>query len=378
MDFGGIIKRSWQITWRYKALWVLGIFAGVSGCAGGSSGSGGGGNSGFSGSNSSDFADLERVWDQAQGFVPLVIGIGVLLFFIGILWFVFAIAARGGLITGVNAVEEGSERPLGELWRAGFGRFWTLLGLDIMLSLPLLIVGVLMAVVILVPVIGAIAADRDPGPAILAPVCGSLVIGFPLLLIGGFVFGNMRLIAQRYVMLGDQGAVESARNSWHFLRARLKDTAIMWLINGALNMAASFVLAIPAIVIGIAVAVPLVAAVAAEEYGALVAGIPVVIILFMLLGLAYNAVWGTYTSALWTLFFRDVSGMAVAVMAASMAPAMSVSSPAPYAPAPEPPVAPQPPPPAPPIAGYAPPPQPPAPEPAPPGDPAQPPASSDG
>ena len=34
MDFGAIIKRSWQITWRYKALWVLGIFAGVSGCQG--------------------------------------------------------------------------------------------------------------------------------------------------------------------------------------------------------------------------------------------------------------------------------------------------------------------------------------------------------
>jgi hypothetical protein len=30
MNYGDIIKRSWRITWRYKALWVLGIFAGVS------------------------------------------------------------------------------------------------------------------------------------------------------------------------------------------------------------------------------------------------------------------------------------------------------------------------------------------------------------
>ena len=45
MDFGAIIKRAWQITWRYKALWVLGVFAGVSGCQSG--GSGGGGGSGW-------------------------------------------------------------------------------------------------------------------------------------------------------------------------------------------------------------------------------------------------------------------------------------------------------------------------------------------
>ena len=49
MDYGDIIKRSWRITWRYKALWVLGIFAGVSGCQ---AGGGSGGNSGGSGGNS--------------------------------------------------------------------------------------------------------------------------------------------------------------------------------------------------------------------------------------------------------------------------------------------------------------------------------------
>lgn len=378
MDFGGIIKRSWQITWRYKALWVLGIFAGVSGCSGSSSGGGsGGGNSGYSGSSSSDFSDLTRFWERTQDYVPLIIGIGVLLFFLGIVWSVFSIAARGGLVTGVNSIEEGSERPLGELWRAGFGKFWSLVGLDIMLALPLFAVGLLMILVIVVPIIGALVAGSEPGPEILAPVCGSLVIGFPLLLIGGFVLGIMRLVAMRYVMLGGQGAVESARNSWRFLRARLKDTAIMWLINAALNLGASLVLAIPAVIVGIAVAVPLVAAIAAEEWGALAAGIPVAIVLFALLGLAYNAIWGTYTSALWTLFFRDVSGMARPVVAAPVASGMPVTPTSPYAHAPEPPVQPQWAPPAPPIADYA--PQPPDVAPPAPDAPAsEPPAPSDG
>ena len=48
MNYGDIIKRSWHITWRYKALWVLGIFAGVSGCQGGTG-------SNYSRSGSRDF-----------------------------------------------------------------------------------------------------------------------------------------------------------------------------------------------------------------------------------------------------------------------------------------------------------------------------------
>jgi len=28
MDYGDILKRAWRVTWRYKALRVLGFFAG--------------------------------------------------------------------------------------------------------------------------------------------------------------------------------------------------------------------------------------------------------------------------------------------------------------------------------------------------------------
>jgi hypothetical protein len=62
MGFGDIIKRAWKITWRYRALWVLGLFAGVTGSSGGG---GGGGNYNFgslgsnSGSKARPFAGLD-------------------------------------------------------------------------------------------------------------------------------------------------------------------------------------------------------------------------------------------------------------------------------------------------------------------------------
>ena len=48
MHYTDLIQRAWQITWRYKVLWIFGILlalasgGGGSGGGGGSSGSGGG------------------------------------------------------------------------------------------------------------------------------------------------------------------------------------------------------------------------------------------------------------------------------------------------------------------------------------------------
>ncbi len=343
MDFGAIIKRSWQITWRHKALWVLGIFAGVSGCTGGTGGSSpGGSGQGVGGDMGAGTHEFARVWESVQAWIPLMVGVFVLLVFAGILWWVFAIAARGGLIAGVNSIEEGHEQQLGALWRAGFVRFWSLVGVDIVLALPLIVVGVVMTVIVLVPVIGAISAGGRPGFAMLAPMCGSLALGVPLLLVGGFVLGIMRLIAQRYVMLGGQGAIEATGNSWRFFRARFKDSALMYLVNFALNVASSIVLAVPVIAIGVALAVPLATAVVSREWGVVAAALPIGILAFTLLGLAYNAVWGTYTSTLWTIFFRQVSGMTAAEQGPPPPPVAGYGDSA----------ATPPPPPAPPIAGY--------------------------
>ena len=41
-NFGEVLTRAWQITWKYKVLWIFGILAG---CTNG--GGGGGGNSGY-------------------------------------------------------------------------------------------------------------------------------------------------------------------------------------------------------------------------------------------------------------------------------------------------------------------------------------------
>lgn len=315
MDYVSILKRAWKVTWEHKALWVLGIFAGVSGCT---FGGGTGGDVSTGGMRRPNEADLERLADQLQQYLPLIAAVLVFVIFLSFLFWIFAVAARGGLVVGVSACEEGTPRRLGELWQAGFARFWSLVGIDVMLSLPLIAVALAVAAMILVPLAATVFMDGEPGPELAAPLCGSLVIGVPLLLVGTFVFGILRLIAQRYVMLGGQGAVEATVNAWRFFRARFVDSAVMWLLNAVLNIAAAFALAIPVVAIGIAVAVPLaVATRAGIGLGGVLALAGLLLAVVGVIALAFNAVWGTFTSALWTVFFRDVTGMTARASAAA-------------------------------------------------------------
>ena len=330
---------------------MLGIFAGVSGCQ---AGGGSGGNSGGSGGNSfQQFGDefsrfrFERFMDRLAELIPLLVAIGLALMLIGLVIAVLSIAARGGLVLGTNAADEGRRATLTELWGAGFGRFWSLLGLDLLLKLPILAVVLVMMAGVGIPIISAVAGGAEPTAAMIAPVCGSLGLGVPLLFVMSFVLGIMYLIALRYMMIGGQGVLESAGNGWRFFRARFKDTFLLWLINAGLNIAASFALAIPMVIIGIGVAIPMVAAIVGGEWGILAGAIAFAVFAFWIIAMAYNAIWGTFTSALWTVFFRDVSGLsAPAPWRSSAEPVIAAagypdSAPPPMAPLDAPPMAPQ-------------------------------------
>lgn len=371
MDFGAIIKRSWQVTWRHKALWVLGIFAGISGCAGGGGG-GGGGNSFGDPSSTSDFPEFPGgAMPDFESLIPALIAFGIFVVALSIVWWVFAIAARGALVTGVNDFEEDHRRRLSQLWGSGFSRFGSLFGLELLLRLPLGLGGLaLAAAVVFSVVVPVVTGGESFRPELFAPLCGVLGLGVPLLLGATFVLGIMYLVALRYVMLAGQGAVEASGNAWRFLRARFKDTTLMWFLNFALNIAASFVLAIPAFVLGIVLAVPFIAAIATGEWASLWFIVPVAIVLIFALSFLYSGVWGTYTSALWTLFFRRAAGMHVetapapapGVPAQAWPPAPPAAAPAaPAAPGTDlpdgPPVAMTPPPPPPPAAPAAEPPR---------------------
>lgn len=332
MNYGAVIKRAWQITWRYKALWLLGLFAGVSGCQGGGS-PGGQGDTGrdmtseeisrWTGMSSAEIlSDFRRL-------IPLALAFGALLLGLWLAWMVLGVAARGGLITSVNDIEEGRVSDLASSWRAGFSRFWALLGLGILLQLPLLVAVVLLVGGVLLPFAPAIMNGTDPGMGVVAPICGVLLVGVPVLIAAGLVLDIMYLIGQRYLMLGNQRVFESARNAWRFFRVRAKDSFVMYLIGGVLNALGGLAAAIPAVILLIPIVIGGIAAGTSETWSALAGLVALGIAVIALVAWLYTAVFGTFSSALWTLFFREELGMSP-VMAAPAEPFVAPEPVVPY------------------------------------------------
>ncbi len=335
MDYGDILKRSWRITWRYKALWVLGIFAGVSGCQGSSGSSGNSGSSFDTGTGAGDpfsgfdFGDIER-------FLVAILAVGFVLFIVGIVWWVLSLAAKPALVHAVNEIESGREAPLGQAWSVGWSHWGGVFVLRLLLGLPAFIIGVVFLIAILTPIVGPLLSGGEPGPEVLGPICGSLVCGLPLILIISIAVDLIYLVALRYVVLGGHGAIDSIKLGWKTIRVRFKDHALMYLINGALNIGASLVLAIPIVIITIVAVVPVVVSIGDGggelPWPTIIAAVAAASILGIIVSILYTGIWGTYTSALWTIFFRKTTGMEPPVAAPVFAPAGGYAPPPPVYP----------------------------------------------
>jgi hypothetical protein len=130
--------------------------------------------------------------------------------------------------------------------------------------------------------------------------------------VGSFVLGIMYVVAVRFAVLCDMGVLKAAGEAWRVFRARFKDHALMWLINWGLNMAAGLVVAIPIVLLALAVGIPAIVAGTASNWTAVVGLIAVFFVMLVVVSLFYTAVWGTFTSSLWTVFFRRVIGWEVA------------------------------------------------------------------
>lgn len=331
MQYGSMIKRAWQITWTYKYLWLLGIFAGITGWSSGGSSSGSSSSSrDFTSGKGADLGNLPKLGDALRELLPVLIVVGLVLFAIGLLFWIVGIAARGGLVKGVDEIEQGRPAGAGPAWSAGFARWGGMFVMELLLGLPGLILAMVAVFAIAVPVLAPLIRGDEPGPEAVAGICGAviilLVIGLPL----SFVIGVVRVLAQRHLILDEMSATGSIGAGWRLMRSRFKDVLLTWLANWGLNIVASLVLAIPMVivvlVIGVAAVVAGVAAAENGNYGPLAGGVGVLLAAIFLVSLLFNAIWGTFTSALWTIAFRRLTGREVLLAPVTATPAPAAAA----------------------------------------------------
>jgi len=332
VDYFDVLKKAWRITWRYKALWVLGLFAGAGG--GGSSG-GGGSNSGWR-TGAEDFSSggMDRVGSWFSDNVVLVaILVGVLVV-IGIIFWVLSVAAQGGLVYGANEAAEERKPSLRAAWGVGF-RYWgRTFMISLILGLPILVlVFVAVAIGIAMGIGGVALGDEAGGLAAVGGICLLLPI-FVVLVVGlAIVIGIIQPLAIRYGVLHNITFGEAIKRGWYDLRAK-RGAFVFWLVM----LLPGFAFGIILLLLMVPFFLPAVAFALNEQF-VIAAGL---LVLGGLLMMVPTAIYGTFVSSAWTVFFRKMNGMEPAAASVHIPPVPGgyepPAPPASYA-APAPPVA---------------------------------------
>lgn len=246
MDYFGIIRRAFQITIRYRFLWVFGFVIALA--------SGGGGFRSFSYSSDfgQSFANLGRF---ATAYLAVLILIGLILFLLWLVIWILSLISQAGLVSSVSKIEGGQETSLGDGFSIGAHYFWRVLGLSITLGLIIFLLVLLILVPIVVAVVIFASQSEAVGaglavPGIFCLVLSLMLIIFLLVLFSAFL-GVIFIYALRYIVLKDERVFASIGAAWRLVRANLGPTLVMFLLLLLISAGVGIVLAIPALVIGL-------------------------------------------------------------------------------------------------------------------------------
>lgn len=324
MDNGQIISAAWRLTWRYRFLWVLGLFAGgpIGSCTPGTGGQFNTDRFNRDDSNGTDLAngdfDAGQTLDDFGAWLGdhlgLVLAVAALVVLVVLALFVIRLIAQGGMARATAQIAAGERPSLGEAWRAGLRllpRFFGLFLIQIGLVLALLLIA---GIVIGVPVGIAAASGGDGLGAAAAVVAGIGVLLFLLSLILVVPLTISVTYAYRFIAMEGAGAMAALGAGWRLLRANVGASLLLWLISIALGIGAG-------IAIGIAIVIALIplAIVGVVIYFAAGGGATVVYAAGAAM-VAFAALWvlsginSTYFWHYWTLAFYRLTGRAVAAV----------------------------------------------------------------
>ena len=344
MDFGGIIREAWTMTWRYRFLWILGLLAGT----GLSLPSGPGGNGAQWRADRSDlnrmpaevaqFAAGAEAWAAANA--GLLIGLAIVGVLMALALVVLSLIAQGAITRAGTEIDEGQAVTLGSAWREGLHLFWRYLGLWLLAAAAaMLVAAIIGAVVALAFGIGALtgsvaagatipivayvaviaafdwfvlahtASIRAPRWAIgLAATLFALPL-FTILILVGIAVATTFTFAARSIAVEDVGPWQALARAWRLVSGHAADSALVWLVNLALGIAAGIV----GMVLAFAAAVVLggIGALlwATLGFGAVLAGYTALGgLVFLVAGAVVLGIVGTFLWNYWTVAYLRLTG----------------------------------------------------------------------
>ncbi len=295
MDISAIFKRAWEITWKHKGLWLLGILANCS-TGGGSQASSNISRIPEYQTGGSEFPQIEHWLQGIPEETWIAIGIAVVcgMLLLALIFWVLAAIGNGGLIAGFQMAESGETVTLASAFQQGLSYFWKLLVIQLILGVA--------SLVVIVPLVfgGALLSILTLG---IALIC---LIPFLCLLIPlGIALSIYTLLTQIALIVEELDIVAAFQRAWEVFRSNLGEVIVMGLILGVGGFVVGLILAIPFILM----VLPFITGLIVGTDTSTVAGLSLTLIgiLFYLPALLVaSGIMRTFITGSWTLTYRSL------------------------------------------------------------------------
>jgi hypothetical protein len=317
MDHFDILKRAFNITWRFRALWAFGFFLAL--CGGG--GGGGGGNfnfnPGFGGPSEGDLGELEGLgqvvqWieENPEVIVAIIVGFICLILLMTVVGIVVRAVTRTSLIAMVQQIEAGQPVSVAEGFRLGWSNAaWRVFLAGLAVGIPQFILGLVLVLVIALPIVLALVSEEPAliGMGAVLSILTCLVV-LPLLIVLSVILGPFLELTWRRTVLDRRGVLDSLKDAFRLMANNKLNVFIIWLLLFAIGIGwaiASLLILLPvALLAGLIIGgIPagLVYLLSESWVGALIAGGPLALLALIVVFSLGGGLLLVYSSTVWTL-----------------------------------------------------------------------------
>jgi len=335
MDHLKVLKRAWELTWRYRALWVFGIILALTTSRGGGNG---GAQYNLSGDDFAAFLGngfatpvVPPPPELVAQIVGALIAVGIALACLVVFLIVVATIARyvseTALIRMVDDHEEtGEKRGVGQGFRMGWSRSaWRLFLIDLLIGLPLVVAFILLFLFALAPLLLWTTGSDAAGAAGTVISVGLIFLFILLAIVVAIVVTLLMRFFHRACVLEELGVIEAIKHGFGVVREHLSAVAVMWLIMLGVGIGLAVVMIIAVILLVLLATV--LAGVPALLAGGLAnlafegpvpwivgaaVGIPIFLLVIVIPILFLGGLIEVFKSSVWTLTYREVRGLEAA------------------------------------------------------------------
>lgn len=313
-----LLKQSFRITWRYRALWIFGFLLAL--CSGGG-GSGGGGNFNFRGGmNERDFKNFGPLPDLPKIDPSLIIGVVIaficLILLLVLLGIVVRAVTRTALISMVYQVQETRAITVRDGWRFGWsGRAWRVFLVGLLIGIPLSILSLGLILLALSPLLLILVNPQDTALIVITIILTILALLFVILILIAVsaVIMPLQELAWRQTTLAQHGVIDSVAQTFGLIKRRFKDVAILWLLMLGVGLGwgiLSLLVVLPTSLIAAALlgGIPgvLTYLLSGSWIAALIIGGPLGLLALILVASLAQGLYLTYQSTVWTLTYLEL------------------------------------------------------------------------